>query len=1250
MSVRRLAERFPIRFRRLAGSWLVAVAVALAAVPEDPTLRPGQTVTGEIRASDSVDLLTDAMRKNDRITEVRRTTLRLEVPAHGTYTLETRAYFFDSYLILRDASGAVLAEDDNSCLQFHARITIDTLEPGVIYRVEVASVEGEPGPFEVRCYEGKPPRRSVRDERAAVLEDARHGLAVLGDAFGPDHPMTANGVTRYGVTEMLSGNLESARTTLERARSINEKTFGKDHPKSAQSLVHLATVLTRLGRYAEARELYETSLAVQEKALPPAHSAIVLTIANLSTLLLRQGHYDEALPLAERTVAMRTSNLGTEHPQTLIAIVNLAGILKKLARFDEAIDLLERSLPGFEVAFGPDHPNTAVCLNNLATMYADRADFARAEPLHKRALAIREAGLGPDHPHTASSRNNLATVYRGRGDYAAARPLYERALEANLAKLGPDHPDTIATLNNLGLLLSNLGAHESAKDHYERALEARERVLGPDHPQIATSAENLASILSVLGESERAEALFRRALAIREKVQGPNHPSTGHTLGNYGVHLVRMGEFERARDLYVRNLDIQEAVSGPDHPLTASALGKLAFVLHHLGKLERAIECHRRSISIRTRALGGEHPTTSAARINLARAHLDLGETEPALEILRSALASRQAHRDRVAWSLTEAERIQLARTQRDVLHMMLSLPETVLDASASYAAVLSFKAQVLRDLRQRRGGSLHRLEPADRERVEALRRIQAELSKAVFRQGARDREAHQAELARLAAERSRLELEWARSVGRRTNDAKAPGVRELGAALPENAVALDFLVHPAYEAGRRSTTGGLSTTGGWSGDQISVFVMRPGEPVARIRLGDAEPVEQATLRFLDELVASRGVQAEPDEGPTAEDRLRELLWKPLEARVGDAELVFVSPDAFLGTLPLETLRTEDDAYLIEDHAFVYFEDMLSLVEIASRASDGASPETNAASDKPRASKRLLALGAVDYRRLGDLAWQRAAEPASGADPIEPTERLAMTGGVSSAEGGAVLRGRFAKRWTSLSATSLEMTAVAELHEEAFEDDTRLVLEGSEATEERVKYELPRSDVVHLATHGFFQPEGLPSMWRRVKQDDGKRRMVMFEEDERLVGMLPGLMSGLVLAGANKTSPADRDDGFLTAEEISLLDLSKLELVVLSACETALGKAEAGEGMLGLRRSLRQAGARTVISSLWRVGDEATSELMQEFYERLWADGQGTLEALRGAQLAMLERNLVENDGDGLPSTWGAFVLDGDWK
>ncbi len=83
--------------------------------------------------------------------------------------------------------------------------------------------------------------------------------------------------------------------------------------------------------------------------------------------------------------------------------------------------------------------------------------------------------------------------------------------------------------------------------------------------------------------------------------------------------------------------------------------------------------------------------------------------------------------------------------------------------------------------------------------------------------------------------------------------------------------------------------------------------------------------------------------------------------------------------------------------------------------------------------------------------------------------------------------------------------------------------------------------------------------------------------------------------------------------------------------------------------MIGLRRSFRQAGARTVISSLWQVRDDSTQELMERFYENLWLKKRGTLEALRQAQLWMLKRNR-EEDGDGLPSTWGAFVLDGDWE
>jgi CHAT domain-containing protein len=154
----------------------------------------------------------------------------------------------------------------------------------------------------------------------------------------------------------------------------------------------------------------------------------------------------------------------------------------------------------------------------------------------------------------------------------------------------------------------------------------------------------------------------------------------------------------------------------------------------------------------------------------------------------------------------------------------------------------------------------------------------------------------------------------------------------------------------------------------------------------------------------------------------------------------------------------------------------------------------------------------------------------------------------------------------------------------------------------------------------------------------------------MHEEARVLTGYLPGLLSGLVCAGANAPAEERRDDGYLTAEEVEGLDLSKVDLVVLSACETGLGVARSGEGMLGLRRAFRQAGARTVISSLWSVRDESTTRLMQAFYERLWVKEQGTLESLRGAQLEMLRGNRAKYDGEGMPSTWGAFVLDGDWR
>src|SRR5580698_602825 len=122
-----------------------------------------------------------------------------------------------------------------------------------------------------------------------------------------------------------------------------------------------------------------------------------------------------------------------------------------------------------------------------------------------------------------------------------------------------------------------------------------------------------------------------------------------------------------------------------------------------------------------------------------------------------------------------------------------------------------------------------------------------------------------------------------------------------------------------------------------------------------------------------------------------------------------------------------------------------------------------------------------------------------------------------------------------------------------------------------------------------------------------------------------VTGYHPGLLSGIALAGANRRpTPIGQDDGILTALEVAELDLSNVELAVLSACETGLGQVAGGEGLLGLQRAFQVAGAHSVVASLWKVDDERTRALMTGFYENLWRKNQSPAQALREAQLSML--------------------------
>jgi CHAT domain-containing protein len=188
-----------------------------------------------------------------------------------------------------------------------------------------------------------------------------------------------------------------------------------------------------------------------------------------------------------------------------------------------------------------------------------------------------------------------------------------------------------------------------------------------------------------------------------------------------------------------------------------------------------------------------------------------------------------------------------------------------------------------------------------------------------------------------------------------------------------------------------------------------------------------------------------------------------------------------------------------------------------------------------------------------------------------------------------------------------------------------------------------------------MATHGFFADERFRSALGRSAQSPAAG--LELRADQSVAGYHPGLLSGLALAGVN--APTADDDGILTAEEVATLDLSRVELAVLSACETGLGQVAGGEGLLGLQRAFHAAGARTVVSTLWKVDDVATRDVMERFYENLWKKEMGKLAALREAQLWMLRTRgprgltrLKQKSADERlpPYYWAAFVLSGDWR
>jgi len=930
--------------------------------------------------------------------------------------------------------------------------------------------------------------------------------------------------------------------------------------------------------------------------------------------LYREGRYEEAVVVAEQVVKLSRRCLGGEHPDFAQNLNNLAELYRLMSNYTAAEPLYQQALEIWRHALGEDDPSFATGLNNLALLYNAMGNYAAAESLYRQAQEIWRQSLGEQHPHFANSLNNLATLYQEMGNYAAAEPLYRQALEINRQVLGEEHPSFANSLNNLAALYREMGNYAAAEPLYLQALEIRRQALGEQHPSFVISLNNLAVLYQAMGNYPASESLSRQVLEIWRQVLGEEHPHFASSLTNLAGLYAAMGNYAAAEPLAQQALEIWRQTLGDQHPRFASSLRNLAGLYRVSGNYAAAEALYRQALEIWRKAHWEEHPDFAIGLKNLAGLCVATQREDEGLELLKQAAAIDDQTIRQIFSIGSESQRMAFLRTLHGHFDLFLSLvfqyfPNSLDAIADAMELVLRRKAIGAEALAAQRdavlGGQYPELEP----RLRQLTALRMQIAKKTLAgPGKEGPQAHRRLLAEWNAQKERFEAELARKIPEMNLEQELREVdrRVVAHALPDQSALVEFVRIAVFDFKAVPVRGETQ----WKPARYLAFIIPAAQPdnVHMIDLGEAKPIDKmiAALRSLitreNESRGSRDLGALPAEEVRNVNvnngiDLREAVFDPCVAALGGFKRLLLAPDGDLTRLPFDILPTEGGRRLINDYHISYL-------------STGRDVRRFSAEISIKPTEPLL-IADPDF----DLGAQRSTSPA---ETTQPSWRQSHD------------LGRDERLFDRLPGTRVEGERIGKML-------GAKPLLGGAALESRLKnYRSPR--IVHMATHGFFLEDQKQDLNRELRGEGLGRLSGATLEN-------PLLRSGLALAGVNTwlkhgNPPSEAEDGILTAEDVSGLDLLATEMVVLSACETGLGEIQTGEGVFGLRRAFVLAGARTLVMSLWKVPDQETQELMEDFYRRVLG-GQPRADALREAQLAMMEKHPE-------PLYWGAFICQGD--
>jgi CHAT domain-containing protein len=775
----------------------------------------------------------------------------------------------------------------------------------------------------------------------------------------------------------------------------------------------------------------------------------------------------------------------------------------------------------------------------------------------------------------------------------------------------------------------------------QRGIDVAVTLLGPDGKQILEvdspngdrGPEPVSWIVEIAGDYRLAVRSLKKDAAsgryevkvveLRAATDRDRAMAEAHKLFNEAASLQGKGKYAEAISLAERALTIQETALGTEHPLVAKSLNNLGKLYDDKGNDAKAEALYQRALAILEKSLGPEHPNVAKSLNNLGTLYEVRGEMERAVAFHRRAAEVGELNLNRNLVSGSERQKLAyldtISEQSRRIISMHIrSAPYDPAARDLAVTTILRLKGRALDAMTDSIAALRRRATPEDQALLDQLKEARSQLAQLALNGPQKITSAeHRARLKTFEEQTEKLEADISRRSAEFRALSKPITIAAVQAAIPAGSVLVEFFAYRPFNP--KARVGEAKAP-----PRYVAYVLRRAGETRWVELGQAKVIDEAVNKLRQALRDPR--RRDVKQLARKVDR---LVMSPLRPLLTPSRRVFLSPDGALNLVPFAALVDKSGHYLVNHYEFSYLTSGRDLLRLQSSRPD---------------RRRAMVVANPDF----------GESPSPGA---EGGRGINLKYQPAQGSRSSILSNAF---FPQLPGTADEANALKAMLPGA------MFLIGAQATEAALK-QAAGPEILHIATHGFFLPDvAAPN----------ESRDLSLRADNPTAGHVenPLLRSGLALSGANlrKADAGQEDDGVLTAEEASSLDLRGTTLVILSACDTGVGEVRNGDGVYGLRRALALAGAETQVMSLWPVSDKATRDLMIEYYKKLLS-GNGRSEALRATQLRMLARGgrasdrssriLITEGGESARQTttgqtkdyshpyyWACFIQSGEWK